>query len=357
MTIMRARNPYPFLDWMKAIGIAVIVYGHVAHATTVTLTPPVYLKQFGVALFVCATGFTLAASTRPTRVVILSRLFPVYLYGCLLAALLTIVGASIGSGAAFSNALPFLGGLNVVLDHFPANPSTWYVGTYLHLLLLWAWVLRPMHIGWPTIVAGLGVEVAVRAVLLAFVGPYVAYMAFTSWITVFLLGMRYGARTETAPASSPLPFIVLLVLGIILWTNAAWVLGPMPTFPFMTLAGWELLSGSVMVSLAASSLYLLVTLAVFQATRRMAAPAIVRFAARNSLIVFLAHMPIYFALQPLLARSGLTYWSRVAILLACVSEAIQKAAPPDRLRAALLSFGSGPLDMAGLRLLRRRLMP
>jgi hypothetical protein len=91
---------------------------------------------------------------------------------------------------------------------------------------------------------------------------------------------------------------------------------------------------------------------------------IVRFAARNSLIVFLAHMPIYFALQPLLARSGLSYWSRVTVLLvvcgpvlACVSEAIQKMAPPDRLRAALLSFGSGPIDIEGLRLLRRRLTP
>jgi fucose 4-O-acetylase-like acetyltransferase len=361
---MRPREPYPFLDWMKAIGIAAIVYGHVAHVTTVTLTPPVYLKQFGVALFVFATGFTLAAGNKPPRVVILSRLFPVYLYGCLLAALLTIVGASTGSGAALSNALPFLGGMNVVLDHFPANPSTWYVGTYLHLLLLWAWFLRPMQIGWPAIAVALCVEVVVRAMLLAYVGPYVAYMAFTSWIGVFLLGMLHGGRRQAAPASSPLPFVVLLVLGIAGWMNLAWVLGPIPTFPFMTLAGSGVVTGSLVVSLAASTLYLLVTMAVFEATRRAAAPAIVRFAARNSLIVFLAHMPSYFALQPLLARSGLSYWSRVTVLLvicgpvlACVSEAIQKMAPPDRLRAALLSFGSGPIDIEGLRLLRRRLTP
>ena len=75
-------------------------------------------------------------------------------------------------------------------------------------------------------------------------------------------------------------------------------------------------------------------------------------------------LPIYFALQPLLARSGLSYWSRVTVLLvicgpvlACVSEAIQKVAAPDRLRAALLSFGSGPIDIEGLRLLRRRFTP
>ena len=43
------RASYPFVDWMKAAGMSLIVYGHVAHATTVPLTPPIYLKQFGVA--------------------------------------------------------------------------------------------------------------------------------------------------------------------------------------------------------------------------------------------------------------------------------------------------------------------
>ena len=43
------RASYPFVDWMKAVGMSLIVYGHVAHATTVPLTPPIYLKQFGVA--------------------------------------------------------------------------------------------------------------------------------------------------------------------------------------------------------------------------------------------------------------------------------------------------------------------
>src|SRR5262245_61550099 len=135
---MRARPQFPCLDWMKAIGIALVVYGHVAHATTVPLTPPVYLKQFGVTLFVFATGFTLARDRKAAGVVVLSRLFPLYFYGLLVAALVALAGASTGTGLAPSNLLPFLGGVNVLFDHFPANPSTWYAGTYLHLLRLWA---------------------------------------------------------------------------------------------------------------------------------------------------------------------------------------------------------------------------
>jgi peptidoglycan/LPS O-acetylase OafA/YrhL len=363
-TTMRPPEAYPFLDWMKAIGISVVVYGHVAHATTVALTPPIYLKQFGVTLFLFATGFTLAAGNKPTGAALLSRLFPVYLYGCLLAALLTLIGVATGSGTALSNALPFLGGVNVVLDHFPANPSTWYVGMYLHLLLLWAWLLKPMRITWWTIAAALCVEVLVRAILLAYVGPYVAYMVFTSWIGVFLLGMMHGGRKAAAPTSSPLPFLLALVLGIAVWTSAVWRLGPTPTFPFMTLPGAGFFEGPLVVSLAASTLYLLVTMAVFEATRRAHAPAIVRFAARNSLIVFLVHMPIFFTLYPLLARIGLPYWGRVAILLvicgpvlACVSEAIQRAAPADRLGATLLSLVRRPIDVDAPPLLGRRSTP
>ena len=264
------------------------MYGHVAHATTVALTPPIYLKQFGVTLFLFATGFTLAAGNKPTRAALLSRLFPVYLYGCLLAALLTVVGVATGSGTALSNALPFLGGVNVVLDHFPANPSTWCVGMYLHLLLLWAWLRKADADNLVDDRRGALRGSAGPRDPPRHVGPYVAYMVFTSWIGVFLLGMMHGGRKAAAPTSSPLPFLLALVLGIAVWTSAVWRLGPTPTFPFMTLPGAGFFAGPLVVSLAASTLYLLVTMAVFEATRRAHAPAIVRFAARNSLIVFLA---------------------------------------------------------------------
>src|SRR3954454_22974175 len=53
-----SRRLYPFVDWMKALGMTVIVYGHVTRA--VPLTAPIYPKQLGVAFFLFASGFTLA---------------------------------------------------------------------------------------------------------------------------------------------------------------------------------------------------------------------------------------------------------------------------------------------------------
>ena len=58
--------------------------------TTVPLTPPIYLKQFGVAFFLFAAGFTLARERRGAGETVFNRLFQVYLFGVSLALLLTI---------------------------------------------------------------------------------------------------------------------------------------------------------------------------------------------------------------------------------------------------------------------------
>jgi surface polysaccharide O-acyltransferase-like enzyme len=50
-----------------------------------------------------------------------------------------------------------------------------------------------------------------------------------------------------------------------------------------------------------SCLYIGVTWLTFQATMTLPAPAPVRFIARNTLIIFLAHMPLYYAMEPALA--------------------------------------------------------
>jgi peptidoglycan/LPS O-acetylase OafA/YrhL len=349
---------------MKAIGIALVVYGHVAHATTVPLTPPIYLKQFGVTLFLFVTGFTLAGERRSAAGVVFARLFPMYLYGVALAALLAIAGLLTGSGSGPSNALPFLAGVNVVLDHFPANPSTWYIGMYAHVLLIWAWLFRSVRVQWWMIGAALLVEIPSRALLLAYAGPYPAYMIATSWITVFLLGMLYGGRgNDAAERTSPMPYVVLLIVGGVTWAQIASSMAPVDTFPFMTLPGVDALPAAFAVSIAASTLYFAVTALVFQITRRLPAPAIVRFAARNSLIVFLAHMPIFFALNPVLAGAGVPYAGRVAIqlavcgaALALLSEAIGRIVPADALRARLLArFGEdAPGSIGGVSVLSSR---
>ena len=105
------------------------------------------------------------------------------------------------------------------------------------------------------------------------------------------------------------------------------------------------------MSALVSSLYLAYTLLIYRVTRRLRAPAAVRFVARNTLLVFIAHMPVYFALSGPLARWTDSYGLRVAILfaacfpaLAVLSEALGAVIRPRALRERLgrICFGAAP---------------
>lgn len=303
------------VDWMKAIGITLVVYGHVAHTSTVAWTPPIYVKQLGVALFLFATGFTLAREQRPAVVVLVRRLFPVYLFGLATAAAVTVAGVVFNTGLAPSNYLPFLGGANVLVDHFPANPTTWYLGTYLHAVVLWALWLQRVRVGPLMILAAIAIEIPARALFTAWAGPYVAYMLLTNWLAVFLAGLAWGARAAQ-PRGSAAPYLAVMAGGLAGWALATRSLAFNLAFPFMTIAGWPAVTGAVAVSAAASTLYLSAAVLTFEAGQRVSAPRAVRFLARNSLIIVLVHMPVFMALNPVLTGVGLSYWSKVAIELA-----------------------------------------
>ena len=78
-----------------------------------------------------------------------------------------------------SNYLPFFLGINVLLDHFPANPTTWYIGTYIHVLLLWALVLHKVRVRlWMVGVAAVG-EIIFRAAMLDTGALFRTYMMLT----------------------------------------------------------------------------------------------------------------------------------------------------------------------------------
>src|SRR5262245_7375136 len=130
------RSRLLFIDWMKSLGILVIVYGHVAAATVDHLFPPIYPKQFGVALFLFALGFSLAHEERSSAQVLFNRLFNIYLFGLAFAVIMSAVAYVQLGRLSLSNYLPFVLGANVLFDNFPANPTTWFIGTYIHMLLL-----------------------------------------------------------------------------------------------------------------------------------------------------------------------------------------------------------------------------
>lgn len=339
-------RPYPFVDWMKALGMSLIVYGHVAHATTVPLTPPIYLKQFGVAFFLFATGFTLARERRSASETVFNRLFQVYLFGLSLAFLLTILSAAGGGRGAPSNYLPFAAGLNVVVNNFPANPTTWYLGTYVHFMLIWAVWLRRIRVRTWMVLAVFAIEIPIRALLMASAGRFVAYMLLTNWAAVFLLGMARGADAGEEVGTVHKGYAAALVAGLAVWGVAMQFLPFEPTFPFMSLTGWPPAAGLLFVSASVSFLYVGTTVLLFEAIRLIeTTPAPVAFVARNSLIIFLVHMPVYSLLQPVLAAWTTSYWTRVGIqLLVCLpglalmSEGIVAVVRPGQLRGRVFEW-------------------
>jgi acyltransferase-like protein len=337
------QRPHPFVDWMKAIGIILIVYGHLAHASAVWIAPPIYLKQFGVTFFVFATGFTLVRETRPVWHVVYQRLFEVCLWGLACALTLTAIGALTGGHLQLSNYLPLLAGANVLVDAFPANPTTWYIGTYIHLLLLWALVLRRMTVTPKLLMGVLAAEILIRSLLLTLAGPYVAYMALSNWITVLLLGMLCG-RTHEERKSPSLRFGVALAASIAVWAAVMHRVAPLPTFPLMSFP-LSADANAFVVSISVSAVYLTVTWLAYESLNGVAANGLMRLLARNSVIVFIAHMPLYYATAPWLESVLPSYWPRVALrLLMCLvaltllSEGVHRLVAVRQLRDRIASM-------------------
>ena len=344
------------LDWLKASGICLIVYGHVAHATTVSWVPPIYVKQFGVAFFLFATGFALARERRAPFTALITRLTPVYLFGLTTAISITVIGLLFGTGLEPSNYLPFAGGANVVFNNFPANPTTWYLGTYIHALLLWALVFSRHQPGPAIIALALAIEIPARIVLQQSAGPYVAYMLLTNWLAVFVAGLVIGARPARPVTKYRVAYLPALGVLLTAVSLAVGAINPLPEFPFMQIG-----SGSprdlVMFSMLVSGLYLSSTLLTFEALEHAAAPAAVRFLSRNSLIIVLLHMPLFMALNPMLVASGWSYGARVILhlviclpLLGWFSEWVTRIVKPKALAHDLSEF----ITMGDIRIQVRR---
>ena len=161
-------------------------------------------------------------------------------------------------------------------------------------------------------------------------------MLLTNWAAVFLLGMARGADADEDVRTSRRGYAVALLAGLAAWAIAMQFLPFEPTFPFMSLTGWPTAAGLLFVSASVSLLYVGTTALLFEAIRHLkTTPAPVAFIARNSLIIFLVHMPVYYLLQPMLAAWTTSYWTRVAIqLLVCLpglglmSEGIVARRPP-----------------------------
>lgn len=312
-------QPYlAHLDWLKAVGITLIVHGHVAAATVGWATPPVYPKQLGVAFFVCAMGYSLGLDRRDRWRVVYNRAFEVLLFGTISALVMSAAGVLLLSDFVESNYLPLAFGSNVVLDTFPANPTTWYIGTYLHLLVLWALVLRRLRVSATLLALSCVVEIAVRALLIGRGHLFPAYMLLTNWTTLLLIGLWFAQRPNRVSTHVWVWRIALPAL-VLLWPLLIGNLGWNQTFPLMTRHDAHTIAGSLLTSATISALYLSYTVLAYLVLLHLPEIRVVRFLARNTLIIFIAHMPAYYLLEWVFETRLPNYAARVTVeFLVCL---------------------------------------
>lgn len=291
-------RPYlPVVDWLKAVGLGLIVFDHVAHFMLPWRTPPFYPKQLGVVLFVFVIGYTLAREPRPALRVVIARWLPIWAWGLLCALLMTGIGLLRTRDGNPSDYLPLAFGLNVPRDAFPANPTTWYIGTYLHILVLWAVLLRGRRITASLFGLVFVIEIAARAVTSSGAGLYVAYQSVFNWLTPLLLGLWLGADARTPDGRA----LGLALLAAVLWTLGVHTLEWSRDFPFMAPMAWPGIAGWLATALAVSTGYVIHALVAFHGLGRLPAGRLVRFFARNTPLVFIGHMPVFYAMEATLS--------------------------------------------------------
>jgi peptidoglycan/LPS O-acetylase OafA/YrhL len=327
-----------FITWMKAAGMLLIVYGHAAAALPGATLRPINTKQLGVAFFVFITGVTLARDVRAPVEIVVRRLFEMVVLAAALALAISLAGLLIDGNLRESNYLPFLLGANVLFDNFPANPTTWYVGTYAHLIVLAAFVHKRWLPSWRDVAILAVLEVAIRSWLLARGLTFVPYALLTNWLTVYCLGSLWGRgdRLVRQPTSA---------LAILVITAGAYSLLPVlvEEFPFYLpespSAGQLLLTSAVVTLLYTSAALTSAQVFSFAGER---VPAIIQWIADHTLVIFLAHMPVYYVLLPI-AQRNLGEWRVLVLLVACVvvpaalSMAVRRLVDLQRLREQLVS--------------------
>jgi len=331
-----------FVDWMKAFGMFLIVYGHVVgnpYNIFNAMSQPIYTKQLGVAFFVFITGWGLANEKRPALRVVFNRIFPVYFYGVLGAITASILFFIIKGDINESNYMPFVFGINVFVNYFPANPTTWYIGFYLHMILFWAFFLHNRTVEGKHIVVAFIIENLSRIALIKLNQDFTAYMMLTNWITIFLLGhwLHQKKDIKQQPVFTTVALLVWLSL-LCIWgfVGSPWM---DKSFPFRGFTGDFPLEVTLR-SLLVSTIYLLNTWVFFEIFRRLRSNSMVTFFARNTIIIFIAHMLVVYSFAKWFYQAmDMPIWFEKAVLIlilyagiGLLSEIIEKAVNVKRIR-------------------------
>lgn len=333
------KNRVDFVDWLKAVGMFLIVFGHYFGDPYNQFTQPIYPKQLGVAFFVFVMGWGLAKESRPHWQVVYNRLFPMYFWGISIAMFISAIYLLTKGSVALSNYAPFVLGFNVLLDYFPANPTTWYIGTYLHILLVWALWLRKPKITLKLMCVVLVCELLIRATLIDAGRLFNAYMLTTNWISVFLLGMYMNQQRDSDSSKLALPIFLGWAIYLSLWALLMNPLNIGRQFPLRLVPDFPDMLDSAFIAVAISTLYLSHTFIAVKLFSRIPANRIVRFFSRNTIIIFIGHMPLYDVAEPIARIFVADGWGKRAIIvfimyvgLAFVSEWLHRMINVDKLK-------------------------
>ena len=124
-------------------------------------------------------------------------------------------------------------------------------------------------------------------------------MLFSNWLTVLLLGLWAGQhRGRPAGRRALFSAVLFLLVYPILANTFSW----RRTFPLMTLSGTSPLD-QLTTALFVTTVYVGFTGAAFVLTSRLPHSRMAGFLARNTVFVFIAHMPVHYLLEyPATAR-------------------------------------------------------
>ena len=141
--------------------------------------------------------------------------------------------------------------------------------------------------------------------------------------------------------------LLLEGLLVVVWPSITWpLMDPTDSFPFV----WRFTTGSTPVNLGVTSaavtlLYTAHAWSIYRIARGLQDWALVRFFARNTLFIFIAHMPVYYAIQPLLVSRIGKPTSVVVLFFVCfvglalVSEVLRRVMRPDRAAGPGIGIG------------------
>ncbi|GAC34826.1 acyltransferase family protein [Paraglaciecola polaris] len=328
-----------FVDWMKAVGMFLIVFGHFFGDPFDQFTQPVYPKQLGVAMFVFIMGWGLGKVTTKRYQISYNRLFPMFFWGIVIALFISVISFFVINDISESNYAPFVFGINVIFNFFPANPTTWFIGTYFHIILLWAIILYRINVTPFILCLSLGIEIFIRGYFIYDHSTFIAYMTLPNWLTVFLLGMYMCQQKDQDSSKGFFVGIIAWVVFLFLWALVLNEINVTRRFPFKNIQVSSDLINAVYTSIAVSFVYISNTLFSIAVFSRVKAGRIVRFFSRNTIIVFIGHMPLYFVIEPIVNLVFASGWpKRLCIVLimyiglSWVSEILCKAIKVDEIK-------------------------